>query len=204
MEQIFTYLSTNWMDTLGVCLGLLYLWLEIRENAWMWVVGCIMPVIYIFVLYRAGIYGDCLVEVYAFFAGIYGLFYWLRSRRVEGTQKHELPITYAPGRTRLWLLIITAVAWATLSYLLANYTDSRVPIIDGFTTALYFVALWMLSRKYIEQWWVWFVMDALSSGLYIYKGVYGRALLYAIYTVIACYGYWEWKKRMQQPTPGNE
>lgn len=198
MEQFLNYLSANWMDTLGVCLGLIYIWLEIKENAWMWIVGCVMPIIYIFVLYDAGIYGDCFVEVYAFLASIYGLAYWLKSRRGEGRHKQELPITFASGRTRLCLCVITAAAWLTISFLLANFTDSRVPIIDGFTTALYFVALWMLSRKYIEQWWVWFVMDAFSSGLYIYKGVYGRSLLYAIYTGMAVVGYFAWRRKMNK------
>ena len=70
-------------------------------------------------------------------------------------------------------------------------------VYDGFTTAMSVVGLWLLSRKYIDQWWVWLVVDAMSSGLYVYKGVYGRSVLYAIYTVMAIYGYFAWKKKMR-------
>jgi nicotinamide mononucleotide transporter len=73
-----------------------------------------------------------------------------------------------------------------------------VPYTDALTTSLSVIALWMLSRKLIEQWWVWFVVDLISSGLYIYKGIYGRALLYGIYTVMAVYGFLTWKRKMRQ------
>ena len=56
----------------------------------------------------------------------------------------------------------------------------------------------MLSRKYIEQWWVWFIVDAISVGLYLYKGIYGRALLYTIYTLMVYFGYRQWQRRMRQ------
>ena len=86
----------NELDFLGTALGLLYLILEIRENHWMWVVGSIMPLIYIFVLFDKGLYADCGMEVYYFLAGIYGLFYWLRHRTGQGATQRPLPISVTP------------------------------------------------------------------------------------------------------------
>ncbi|MCF0198963.1 MAG: nicotinamide mononucleotide transporter [Bacteroidaceae bacterium] len=186
------------MDVLGTTLGLLYLVLEMKENIWMWVVGSIMPVIYIFVLYEAGIYADCGMEVYYFLAGVYGFVVWLRGGKRE---KKPVSIGYTPASQRLPLLGITAFLWLVLTLFLSCCTDSRVPVADGFTTAASIVGLWMLSRKYMEQWWVWFVVDAVSVGLYLYKGVYGRALLYAIYTVMALYGYHVWRNRLRAAQP---
>lgn len=186
------YIITNWIDVLGTVLGFIYIFLEFRENAWMWVVGCIMPVIYFIVLYQAGIYGDCATEVYAFVAGLYGLYAWLTGKQKDGKEK---PIVRTPRKMWKVLIAVTVVLWGILAFIL-KHTDSTVAYLDAFSTALYLVALWMLAEKYIEQWWVWFACDAISTGLYIYKGVYGRAFLYGAYTLMAFYGYYLWKRKM--------
>ena len=56
----------------------------------------------------------------------------------------------------------------------------------------------MLARKWIEQWWVWAVVDAVSTALYIYKGIPFYAALYGLYTVLAVYGYFKWKRKMNE------
>ena len=188
----------NELDFLGTALGLLYLILEIRENHWMWVVGSIMPLIYIFVLFDKGLYADCGMEVYYFLAGIYGLLYWLRHRTGQGATQRPLPISVTPTRLRLPLLLLALLLWVLLALFLLHVTDSTVPWLDALTTALSIIGLWMLSRKYIEQWWVWFIVDAISVGLYLYKGIYGRALLYTIYTLMVYFGYRQWQRRMRQ------
>ena len=189
------------LDFLGTTLGLLYLILEIRENHWMWVVGSIMPLIYIFVLFDKGLYADCGMEVYYFLAGIYGLLYWLRHRTGQGATQRPLPISVTPTRLRLPLLLLALLLWVLLALFLLHATDSTVPWLDALTTALSIIGLWMLSRKYIEQWWVWFIVDAISVGLYLYKGIYGRALLYTIYTLMVYFGYRQWQRRMRQQAP---
>ena len=76
--------------------------------------------------------------------------------------------------------------------------DSTVPGLDSFTTALCIVAYWMLSRKYVEQWLVWLVVDAVTVGLYLYKGIPLTAGLYALYTGLAVAGYLRWLRMMRQ------
>ena len=68
-----------------------------------------------------------------------------------------------------------------------------MPWADAFTTALSVVALWMLARKYVEQWLVWIAADAACAALYAYKGLWPTAVLYLLYTVIAIAGYRKWK-----------
>ena len=82
--------------------------------------------------------------------------------------------------------------------ILIQYTDSTVPWLDSFTTALSIVAMWMLARKYVEQWLIWIVVDTVSAGLYIYKGLYFTAGLYAFYAIIAYFGYKEWRRLMKE------
>ncbi|TGX80160.1 nicotinamide riboside transporter PnuC [Palleniella muris] len=191
------YLANNWMDVLGTTLGLLYLYLELKENILMWITGAIMPVVYTVVLYRAGVYADCGMEFYYFLAAIYGFYSWRRRKSGNKAKATAIAISHTPLSTVYVLMPLTAALWAALWAFLHFCTDSNVPVLDSLTTAFSIIGLWMLSRKYIEQWWVWLVVDAISSALYIYKGIYARALLYAIYTVIAVYGYYAWRRRMK-------
>lgn len=99
-----------------------------------------------------------------------------------------------------YLLPLTAVFAATfagIAWILINFTDSNVPLLDSFTTALSIIGMWMLARKYVEQWWAWIGVDAVSTGLYVYKGLDFTAALYALYTIIAIFGYFKWKKMMK-------
>ena len=99
----------------------------------------------------------------------------------------------------MWLALAGAlvVVYAGIVYVLIHFTDSTVPYWDALNTALSIIAMWMMARKWVEQWLVWLVVDAISTGLYIYKEIYFYAVLYFIYTIIAWYGYREWERKMQ-------
>ena len=93
--------------------------------------------------------------------------------------------------------VITILAFAVIGFILDRYTDSPVPYWDAFTTALSFTATWMLARKIIEHWILWVIVDVVSMGLYLYRGLYPTLLLFAIYTIMAVLGYIQWKKTLQ-------
>ena len=93
-------------------------------------------------------------------------------------------------------MVVYGVLHAAIYYLLVEFTDSTVPFWDSMTTALCIVAYWMLSRKFIEQWFVWLAVDAITVGLYIYKDIPLTAGLYALYCILAIAGYIRWRKMM--------
>lgn len=113
----------------------------------------------------------------------------------EKSLEDSLPITRIKWRTALRCMLCSAVLWVAIYLILRYLTDSTVPVADAFTTALSIVALWMMARKYAEQWLYWLVVDAVCVGLYIYKGIYFYAALYAVYTVIAWLGYRKWLRQ---------
>ena len=102
-----------------------------------------------------------------------------------------------PLRYYLPLGIVFAVTFIGIAWILIEFTNSNVPWLDSFTTALSIVGMWMLARKYVEQWWAWIVVDVVSAGLYVYKELNFTAGLYALYTIIAIFGYFKWKKMMK-------
>lgn len=178
------------LQIVGTTLGLLYLWLEYRANIWLWVVGAIMPMVHGALYLQSGIYADAAMQLYYVLAGVYGLVVW--RRRPKGGV--ELPIRHTPIRWVPALVATYAVLHVALYFLLTEFTDSRVPFLDSMSTALCIVAMWMLSRKLVEQWLVWLVVDMISVGLYIYKGIPITGSLYALYSLLAVAGYLRWRK----------
>jgi nicotinamide mononucleotide transporter len=189
----------QFLEIFGVLTGIIYIWLEYKASIYLWIAGVIMPAIYLFIYYNAGLYADVGINIYYLVIALYGWVAWKTGFTIFGSRKvkKELRISHTPCSAWIKATIAFIVALLIIAYVLINYTDSTVPWSDSFTTALSIVGMWMLARKYIEQWWVWCVADVACSALYIYKGLHFTAVLYAVYAIIAIFGYFKWKKLMQ-------
>lgn len=180
------------LQIVGVALGLTYLYLEYKANIWLWVVGLIMPIVHGTLYYRSGLYADFSMQLYYIAAGVYGLLAWSRKSGDSG----QLKIAFTPIRVVPLIIVMYAVAHVVIYWALVRFTDSTVPFWDSLSTALCIVAYWMLSRKYVEQWLVWLVVDLITVGLYIYKDIPITASLYVLYSALAIAGYMRWRKEI--------
>ena len=181
------------IEVAGFLVGLLYLYLEYRADWRLWIASVVMPAISLFVYWRAGLYADFGIDIYYLLIAVYGFYVW---RRGGGAQKTELPIARTPRAAWPLLAAAFALIYAAIAYVLIHFTDSTVPWWDALNTSLSIVAMWMLARKWVEQWLVWLVVDAISVGLYVYKDIPFYAVLYALYTVVAWFGYRRWLCQM--------
>ena len=188
------------LEVLGFSVGLLYLWWEYHADSRLWFASIVMPTISMWIYFNKGLYADFSINIYYFVIAIYGYLTWTRNRRrgitEDKSKKADLPITNIPAGNLMRCVGVFALLWGAMYCGLRFLTDSTVPLADAFTTALSFVAMWMLARKYLEQWIAWIAVDAVCVGLYAYKGIYLYAVLYAIYTVIALIGYRNWRRMM--------
>ena len=187
------YLSEHWLDITTTILGIIYIVLEYRASILLWLVGIVMPALDVALYYSHGLYGDAGMAVYYTFAALYGWIVWKFGNKHKQQEGEDMPITNMPKRLYPTTIMFFVVAWAATWYVLSHYTNSSVPVLDGFTNALSFVGLWALARKYTEQWLFWIVVDAVSCYLYIGKGIPFKASLYGLYVVIAIMGYRKWK-----------
>ena len=192
------YLSLHWLDILTTVLGLIYLWLEYRASIALWIVGIIMPAMDVYLYWTHGLYGDAGMAVYYTVAAVYGYAVWRFGRKKQQTQGTEMPITHFRRALMLPVAVCFLVAWGLTYWVLVTWTNSTIPVCDSFTNALSFVGLWALSRKYIEQWWFWLVVDLISCYLYVGKGIPFKAGLYGLYSVVAVMGYFKWKRMMAE------
>ena len=195
------FLIDHWLDITTTLLGLAYILLEYYASVWLWPVGFVMQVLGIVLYYEKGLYADCGMELYYIGMTCYGFYAWTRGHRQDSQQPAQgtdRPITHFDRRLVLPWTLITAVLWASIWYLLAYHTDSRVPVADSFTTALSIVGIWALARKFLEQWLIWIVVDVVTCCLYFYKDIPFKASLYGLYVVIAIAGYMRWRRLMKQ------
>ncbi len=184
----------NWLEIIGTAVGLVYLYLEYKASIWLWIAGIVMPAIYVVVYYQAGLYADVGINIYYLLAAFYGLWVWFRPTDKKSDSQNQLGITHLPKKHLPAMAALTLILTVAFALLLDHATDSTVPWADSFTTALSIIGMWMLAKKYIEQWWVWGIVDFSCALLYVYKELYFTAGLYALYTVIVFFGYRKWKQ----------
>lgn len=182
------------LEIIGTIVGLIYLWQEYNASINLWITSIIMPAIYLFIYYNAGLYADFGINIYYLLIAIYGWASWKYGFELfsSNRKQQELTIGHIPYKSGIWLSMLFFVTWALITWILITFTDSNVPYSDAFTTALSIIGMYMLARKYIEQWMVWIIVDVVCVGLYIYKELYFTSALYAVYAIIAIFGYRKW------------
>jgi len=196
LNQILLWIAQNYIELMGLIFGLLYIVLSIKENIWCWPAGLITSALYIYVFFNTKFYADMGLQVYYLIVSVYGWYFWMFGSKSK--KQDDLKISRIKSKLAILLSIAFILLFVLISYILVNFTDSEIPYWDSFTTAASFVATWMLARKIIEHWIIWVVVDTISLGLYIYKGLYPTVILFAVYTILAILGYIEWKKQLKK------
>jgi nicotinamide mononucleotide transporter len=190
------YWSQNALEATGLVSGLLCVLLLIRQNIWNWPIGLLYSAVSIVVFYEARLYSDLCLHVFYVAMNAYGWYYWGFAKRPADSP--VLPVTRIPTRIAAALAIVVACATAGVGWSFASYTNAAVPYWDSATTTMSFAAMWMTARKHIENWIVWLVVDVVSTGIYLYKGLQMYALLYCVYIGMAFAGWWAWRATMQR------
>lgn len=181
-----------WLEALGVIFGLASVYFATKENILVYPTGLISTAIYVYVCYTAGLFGDMGINAYYFSMSIYGWYMWTR----PAGENDLLPISSHTKKERLLSIALVVGFYVILAYVLLNFTSSTVPYIDAFTTSVFFVGMWEMARKKIENWVYWIIADVVSIPLYHYKGLTLTSIQFLVFTAIAIMGYIEWKKKL--------
>lgn len=182
----------SWTEILGFVTGAASVLLAVRESAWNWPVGIANNIFFLVLFWKAKLYADAILQIVYVIISIFGWWNWLRG----GKDHTELPISRTRTREGILLTCCTAGATALLTVCLHRYTDSAAPFGDGVTTALSLTAQYMLSRKLLENWWVWMLADIIYIALYCYKSLDLTSVLYLLFLVMCIAGYTRWKRSL--------
>nr|WP_299072414.1 nicotinamide riboside transporter PnuC [uncultured Allomuricauda sp.] len=182
------------LEMVGVVFGLLSVWYSKRENILVFPTGIIGTGIFVYILLVFGLLGDMLINAYYFIMSIIGWYLW--TRKVDET--HFVPITKTTSKEKKWsiVLFIGAIAFVSFVYFVFDKFDTWTAYVDTLTTAIFFVGMWLMAKKKLENWVYWIIGDIITVPLYWYKGLIFSSLLYFLLTLIAIYGYKAWKKNL--------
>ena len=180
------------LELFAALIGAISVWLSVRQNIWSWPTAIINVVLYAIVFYEAKLYADMGLQVIYAILSMYGWYEWLYG----GEGRTELHVSRTGARLGALLALIAAAGSAVLGVFLHRATDAALPFMDSFLSSTSLVAQWMMTKKLLENWLVWIGVDVLYVGMFIFKGLFLTAGLYAVFLALAVKGYIDWRRSM--------
>lgn len=189
LEGLF---ATTWLEFVAVVFGIASVMLSRIEHIWVYPTGIINTTIYIYLCFLGGLYAEAGVNFYYTVMSIVGWVLW--------TQKKEggeiLHISKSNAKEWRNALVFFAACWLVLYVILKSFTDSTVPLADGFASAAAYTAMWLMARKKLENWVWWGITNVASIPLYFIKGYVFTSFQYVVFLVLSVLGYLEWHRRI--------
>lgn len=186
------------LEITAVIFGFLSVWYAMKNHIWVFPTGLISTAIFVYLLWKWVLLGDMLINAYYFIMSIYGWYIWTRKAHAKIT-----PISSATAKEKKMSVLIfcATLVFVFLVYHSADKWTSWTAYIDTVTTSIFFVGMWLMAKRKMEHWLFWIVGDIISVPLYFYKGLTFTSFQYLIFTIIAIYGYFAWKKILHKTQP---
>ena len=201
MDQIFDFLFSQYssyspsfiyLELFAVIMNITSVVYAKRNNILVYPTGLIGTGIFVYILLNFSLLGDTIINAYFFSMSIYGWYFWSR-------KKDEVFINQVStiNRNEIKYLFILAISSLIFIYFVYDYFDkwnNWTAYVDNITTAIFFVAMWLMARRKIESWIFWIIGDLITVPLYFYKGLTISSIQYIIFLILAVLGYISWKK----------
>jgi len=216
MPNIFdinTTLFTLWgyqmsyLEFFGTVANIWCVWLTAKNKILCWPIGIIGVIFYLFLFYQIRLYSDLVEQAYFFATSFFGWYLWLNAKHAkeQGNKNRRLAVTANGAAINATYIAIVIFGTAAMGYFMANIhiifpkyfpEPASYPYLDAFTTVMSFVAQFLLTKKKLESWFLWIVVDIIGIGLYYVKGVKFISAEYLLFLIIAIKGFLEWRKEL--------
>ena len=163
-----------------------------KNNILVFPTGLVSTLIYVYILFKFSLYGDLIINGYYSIMSFLGWYLWLRKK--NGTDKFQISAMNRKDYMISSVIFAGTLFFIALVYHFFDKFTIWVAYVDTFTTALFFVGMWLMAKRKIENWLIWIVADSISVPLYFHKGLTFSSLQFLLFTIIAILGYTEWKK----------
>ena len=184
------------LELTAVLFGIISVLFARKNNILVYPTGLISAVIYVYILLEWKLFGDLIINIYYSFMSVLGWYLW--SRKKNGTT--EFPISVMNRKDYIFssLIFSGTLFFIALVYHFFDKFTNWTAYLDTLTSALFFVGMWLMAKRKIENWILWIFADIISVPLYFYKGLTFSSLQFLLFTIIAILGYIEWKKILQK------
>ena len=186
------------LEAIAVFLGLWSVWLAKQNKIAVYPTGMISTAIFVYLLWKWMLLGDLLINAYYFIMSVYGWYFWVQKQ--QGITVHPISRMTRIEKTIGLILFLTSLVFVYNIYLFFEQWKSWTAYVDTFTTAIFFVGMWLMARRKMEHWLFWILGDIISVPLYFYKGLTFTSFQYLGFTFIAIAGYFAWKKTLNKKT----
>jgi nicotinamide mononucleotide transporter len=178
------------IEGVGAALAIAYLLLALKQNKLCWFAWIASSILYLYVMYQAGLYMESLLQVFYLCMGFYGLSQW--SKTINNNQNTYVDL-WSIGNHIFAISLVIVLSFLS-GTLLSNFSNAALPFIDAFTTWGAILASYMVAKKILENWIYWFVIDFISVFIFASRELYFTSALFVTYLVIIYFGYKSWSK----------
>lgn len=193
---LFAFAFAGWLawdEVFGFLTGGACVWLVVRQHILNWPLGLLNNAVFFVLFMDKRLFADMGLQVVFFALGVYGWWNWLR----HGPDSSPLKATRSPAWELYYVLGCIPAATAGLWLLLVE-VNGAAPIWDALTTALSLAAQYLLTRKRIENWYLWIAADIIYIPLYVSRGLPLTAVLYAVFLGMCVIGLGAWRRSMRE------
>ncbi|TXI83234.1 MAG: nicotinamide riboside transporter PnuC [Crocinitomicaceae bacterium] len=185
-------LQTTIWEWFAVASSVLYVILITYKVLAAWIFAALSSLLYIYLCYSNRLYLESILQVFYFAMAIYGWFMWTSDDETKDVTVIQWPLKY-----HLYNVLISGALMLLFGYIFDNYSNQANPYLDAFTTIFSLMATFMVAKKVLENWIYWIIIDAFSVYLFASRGLYMTSVLFILYTLIAVFGYFQWRKQYQ-------
>jgi nicotinamide mononucleotide transporter len=178
------------IEIVAVLLGIANIVLIIRRSVWNYPFALAMVSLYFIIFRDAKLYSDAGLQVFFFIVNLYGWWSWNRNKAEAG----EIVVERLGTEALLAWVAASVIATAGWGFVMSNHTDASYPFWDAAVAMLSVAGQILMTRRYLENWWWWIAVNAISIPLYLLKELYLTAGLYALFLVLAIVGLVEWQR----------
>ena len=191
-------LTHTLLELFAVTMNILSVIYAKRNSILVYPTGLIGTGIFVYILYNFSLLGDMIINFYFVLMSIYGWYYWAQKK--DGQTLNNVSRTSIKEYYFILILGITSLLSIYLVYNFYDKWDSWTAYVDTITTAIFFVAMYLMARRKVESWIFWIIGDLITIPLYFYKGLTISSIQYLIFLILAILGYISWKKILNSST----
>lgn len=180
------------LEISAIFFAILYLVFVAFESNWCWIFAAISTIIYVFICYNTKLYLETVLQFFYLFMAFYG---WIQWKNKSNTPTVIYSIKF---KLHFKLVLLAEIVSLLAGYFFSKYTSAALPWVDAHITMYSIVATYMVTKKMIQNWQWWFVIDSFAAYLYFAKDLKLTALLYVAYVIMSVFGYYKWKKEIQK------
>lgn len=189
--------QTSWLEFTAVIAGIVSVWFSRKENIWVYPIGLVNTIIYIYLSIKGNLFGEASVNLYYTIMSIYGWVLWTRKDKQTNTM--ILQVSFSNQKEWFHHLVFFAIFYTiiftALTWLKQSFAPEAIPWADAFASATAYTGMWLMARKKVESWIWWIATNIASIPLYFVKGYVFTSVQFMVLLILAVAGYISWYKK---------